>query len=106
MAPHYGSFLPEGYSVNDGISKEECSFHYTSVDLAVEQIKKMGPGSLVAKMDIERAYRNIPVAPEYRRLLGLEWQSETYVDKVLPFGLHSAPLIFSAVADALLWIMQ
>ena len=90
MVPHNGS--PEGYSVNDNISREDCSFHYMSVDLAVEQIKKIGPGSLMAKMDIERAYRNIPVAPNDCRLLGLEWQSETYVDKVLPFGLRSAPL--------------
>ena len=97
---------PEGCSVNDGIPKENCSFHYASVDLAVQQIKQLGPGTLMAKMDIEQAYRNIPVAPSDRRLLGLEWQSQAYVDKVLPFGLRSAPLILSAVADALLWIMQ
>ena len=29
-----------------------------------------------------------------------------YVDKTLPFGLRSAPLIFSALADALAWIMK
>jgi len=97
---------PEGFSVNDGIPKEDCSFHYASVDLAVEQIRGLGPGTLMAKMDIKRAYRNIPVAPSDRRLLGMEWQSQAYVDKALPFGLRSAPLIFSAVADALLWIMQ
>ncbi len=28
-----------------------------------------------------------------------------YIDKVLPFGLRSAPLIFAAVADALQWMM-
>ena len=27
------------------------------------------------------------------------------IDKVFPFGLRSAPKIFSAVADALLWIL-
>ena len=97
---------PKGLSVNDGISKEDCSFHYASVDLAVEQISQSGPGTLMAKMDIARAYRNIPVAPSDRRLLGLAWENQTYVDKVLPFGLRSAPIIFSAVADALLWIMQ
>jgi len=90
MVPHNGS--PKEYSVNDNISREDCSFHYMSVDLAVEQIKKIGPGSLMAKMDIERAHRNIPIVPNDCRLLGLEWQSETYVDKVLPFGLRSAPL--------------
>jgi len=57
----------------------------------------------MAKMDIVRAYRNIPVAPSDRRLLGLAWENQT---KVLPFGLRSAPIIFYVVADALLWIMQ
>jgi len=60
----------------------------------------------MAKMDIQRAYRNIPVDPNDWRLLGFQWQSQVYVDKALPFGLRSAPLIFSAVADALLWIME
>ena len=55
--------LPEGYSVNDAISKEDCSFHYTSVDWVVAHITQLGSGTLLAKMEIERAYRNIPVAP-------------------------------------------
>ena len=29
-----------------------------------------------------------------------------FVDMVLPFGLRSAPLLFTAVADALQWVMQ
>lgn len=51
----------------------------------------------MAKMDIKQAYRIVPVHPEDRRLLGMQWQDKVYVDKVLPFGLRSAPLIFSAV---------
>jgi len=86
---------PKGLSVNDGISKEDCSFHYASVDLTVEQISQSGPDTLMAKMDIARAYRNIPIAPSDRRLLGLAWENQTYVDKVLPFGLRLAPIIFS-----------
>jgi len=91
---------PKGHSVNDGIIKEECSFHYASVDQAVAELRRSGIGALMAKMDIQRAYRNIPVAPSDRRLLGFQWQSQIYIDKALPFGLRSAPLIFSAVADA------
>ena len=33
-------------------------------------------------------------------------ERELSIDKVLPFGLCSAPIIFSAVADALQWIVQ
>ena len=97
---------PACCSVNDGISKEDCSFHYTSVDTVISRIVQLGAGCLLAKMDIRQAYRNIPVAPADRRLLGLTWQQQVYVDKVLPFRLRSAPLIFSAVADALMWMMR
>ena len=93
---------PEGYSMNHAISKEDCSFHYASVDWAVARITQLGSGTLLAKMDIQRAYRNIPVAPADRHLLGFLWEGMVYIDKVLLFGLHSAPLIFSAIADALL----
>ena len=97
---------PLGSSVNDGISRELCSFHYVTVDTAAAQMYARGRGALLAKMDIKQAYRHIPVAPEDRHLLGLSWKGEIYVEHVLPFGLRSAPLIFSAVADALQWIME
>ena len=38
-------------------------------------------------------------------LLGMVWDSNLYVDAALPFGLCSAPKIFTAVADGLMWIM-
>ena len=39
-----------GHSVNDGINKDICSYHYTSVKLAASQIHKLGKGTLMAKM--------------------------------------------------------
>ena len=36
----------------------------------------------------------------------MKWASKTYIDSVLPFDLRSAPLIFSAVTDALQWMME
>ena len=49
---------PQGHSVNDGITKESCSFHYTSINEIVEQIIASGSGTLMAKMDVQQAYRN------------------------------------------------
>ena len=97
---------PQGSSVNDGIAKELCSLAYTSVDEVVACVLKLGKGSLLAKMDLKQAYRNVPVHPQDRLLLGMEWQGDVFIDKVLPFGLRSAPLIFSALADCLQWIME
>ena len=71
----------------------------------VAWILELGRGALLTKMDIKQAYRNIPVHPEDRLLLGMFWEGKTYIDTALPFGLRSAPLIFSAIADALQWIM-
>ena len=57
----------------------------------------------MAKFDIANAYRAVPVHPADRLLLGLSWRGDTLVDGALPFGLRSAPKLFTAVADALLW---
>ncbi len=57
------------------------------------------------KMDIMQAYRQIPVHPQDRRLLGMAWDGKVYVDTTLPFSLRSAPLLFTAVADAAQWVM-
>ena len=97
---------PDGKSVNDGISSELCSLQYTRVDHVVRQLLQLGPGALMAKLDIKSAYRIVPVHPQDRFLLGMRWKDHIYVDRALPFGLRSAPKIFNALADALEWIVK
>ncbi len=97
---------PENHSVNDGILKELVSLSYMSIDDVVAAVLSMGKGTMLAKMDVKQAFRNIPVHPSDRGLLGMHWDGRVYLDKVLPFGLRSAPLLFSVVADALTWIMR
>lgn len=77
-----------------------------SIDDVVTAVLSMGKGTMLAKMDVKQAFRNIPVHPADRGLLGMHWNGRVFLDKVLPFGLRSAPLLFSAVADALAWIMR
>ena len=96
---------PREHSVNDGIFKNLCSLKYASVEDAVQRIWSMGRGTLLAKIDIEHTYRNVPVHTEDRLLLVMQWREKFYMDTVLPFGLRSAPKIFSAVADVLEWIL-
>ena len=97
---------PEGKSVNDGISKSLCSLKYTSVREVAAHVHMLGKGALMAKMDVKSAFRNIPVHPDDRLLLGTQWENQYFVDTVLPFGLRSAPKIFNAMADALQWIVR
>lgn len=94
---------PEGKSVNDGIDQDLCAMTYSSVDDAVREVLRVGRGAHLAKVDIKQAYRMVPVHPDDQPLLGMMWEGAWYVDTALPFGLRSAPKIFSAIADALEW---
>lgn len=53
-------------------------------------VSKMGCNTLLAKIDIEHAYRNIPI-PHDRELLGMSWKGGLYIDAALPFGLRYTP---------------
>ena len=91
--------------MNDGVDTLLCSLTYASVDDAVENVGQLGRGALLAKFDLESAYRLVPVHPVDCLLLGVKWAGEVFVDGALLFELHSAPKLFTAVADALLWVM-
>ena len=55
---------PYGASVNDGISRDEFSLNYSSVDDAVRLFLKHGVGSLIAKVNLKSAFRMVPVRAE------------------------------------------
>ena len=97
---------PTGHSVNDGISPPLCSLHYVTIDDAVQQIFTLGKGCLLAKIDIQSAFRLLPVHPADRHLLLMKWNDKVYVDTCLPFGLRAAPKLFNILADLLEWITR
>ena len=97
---------PTGFSVNDRINPDLCSLEYASLDQAVSMAVTLGQGSLLAKLDLKSAYRMVPVSPQDQHLLGLEWRGTVFCDQALPFGLRSAPIIFTAVADGLAWALH
>eukprot|EP00117_Sycon_ciliatum_P046984 scpid28771/ scgid33601/ Gag-Pro-Pol polyprotein; Pr160Gag-Pro-Pol; Matrix protein p19; Capsid protein p24; Nucleocapsid protein p15-pro; Protease; p1; Reverse transcriptase/ribonuclease H; Integrase len=97
---------PAGLSVNDGISRDEFSLQYETVDTAISLIMQAGRGALLTKVDIRNAFRLCPVAPCDWPLLGIFWQGQFYHDKVLPFGLRSAPYIFDKFATAVQFILE
>ena len=59
---------PPGYSVNDGIDPDLCSLSYCTVDHVAAVAAAYSRGALLAKIDIESAYRLIPVHPLDRPL--------------------------------------
>ena len=96
---------PRGHSLNDLIPPEACSLSYPSVDDAVEFILSLGRYTQLVKIDLKNAYWILPIHPEDRVLLGISWEGHIYLDGCLPFGLRSAPKIFTAFSDAIAWVL-
>ena len=101
---HHLSY-PVGDSVNDGIPRETVSVSYGGIDDAIQAI--MGrDSSVMAKCDIECAYRVIPIRPKERGLLGFRWRCKVYFDCALPMGCSSSAAIFQTFSDALVWMAK
>ena len=98
---------PKNFSVNDGIDSALSSLSYASIDHLSSLILSLGRGAMLVKADIKEAYRMIPIHPQHQRLLGVQWRGEVFIDRMLPLILAYVqhPNIFSAVADALQWIL-
>ena len=71
-----------------------------ALDLA-ELICKQGRGCYLYKLDLARAYRQLPSDPLDWPLLGLWWNNKYYVDKRVPFGLRHGALCCERVTCAI-----
>ena len=98
--------FPPGQSINDGINVNEFPLCYSTVQDAMDSVMQLGRHALMAKIDIKSAFRLCPVHPNELHLLGMQWRDRFYYDRVLPFGLRSAPFIFNCLADAIEWIAR
>eukprot|EP00111_Clytia_hemisphaerica_P012840 TCONS_00037755-protein len=93
--------MPPGKGVNSYISVEKQSFQSLN-----DATKLIGKGYFIAKVDLRRAYRSVPVHPANFKALGLKWKLPgddhfTYfVDTRLPFGGSSAPGIFHRLTQS------
>lgn len=101
---HHLSF-PEKASINHHIPKEFCTVQYQSIHNAIEIIKQVGKGALLAKIDIENAYKQISIHPSDFELLGFMINNQYYYDKTLPFGLSYSCNLFEKFSTALQWIL-
>ena len=55
--------------------------------------------------DLKDAYRHILVNPQHWKTMGSTFLNKIYVNCYLPFGIRSAPGIFSRFSDATAWIL-
>jgi hypothetical protein len=65
--------FPKDNSVNSHTPTENSTVQYESIENIIHLLQQFGPRALMAKMDIEDDFRNIPVHPSDYHLLGFKW---------------------------------
>jgi len=102
--------FPRGGSINDGIEKdsylgEAFKLTYPTVDVLISMIKIKGPGSLLYKRDLSRAYRQFPLDPGDIHLQGISWRNEFFIDCALVMGCRAAAMMCQRATSAVAGFM-
>lgn len=51
----------------------------------------------MGKLDLKDAYLSIPISEQHRKYLRFQWKKMNYEFQTLPFGLASAPRVFTKI---------
>ena len=80
MIMHLSAPAGSSIMINDFISRNAFSLHYTSTDDAVKLLLSLGKGARMAKVDLKSAFRMVPVRKQDWQYLGIRWRDKFYVD--------------------------
>ena len=100
------SFGGEQNSVKAYIPFENSTVSLETFDHVVALVLNCGKNSLIAKGDLEEAYRTIPISPLDYHKLGFIFKDQFYFDCVLSMGASSSVNIYEKFSSALQWILQ
>jgi len=66
----------------------------------------LSPNDYMIKMDLKDAYLSIPIHQDHRKYLRCQWKGEKYQFTSLPFGLASAPMVFTKLLRPVLHTLR
>ena len=64
------------------------------------------PGDWLVKLDLKDAYLSVPIHVSHQKFLRFRWESKEWQFQALPFGLSSAPYIFTKVMKPVVATMR
>ena len=102
---HDLSFPKDGVSVNSSIPRHFTVVSYESLDNVTHIVTTLGPGCLIAKADVQSAFRILPAHPRDYPLLGFKWKDHFYYDKRTAMGASTSCQNFESLSKALAWIL-
>ncbi|THH17690.1 hypothetical protein EUX98_g9078 [Antrodiella citrinella] len=97
----------EGVSVNSQINSDDFSTRWGTAAQVAEIISTAPLGAQAASLDIDSAFRNIPILPAHKKFLVIQHElGEFFIDHVCPFGIASGPGIQGEPMDAVVDIIE
>ena len=66
----------------------------------------MQTGDWLVKLDLKDAYFSVPIHPSSQKFLKFKWRGQTWQFKALPFGLSSAPYVFTKLMKPVVSILR
>ena len=76
---------------------------YPSIDQITQKLKVLGPGAMLFKLDISRAFRHIRIDSGDIDLLGIQ-HNGAYIDAL--FGFRHCSMFFQRCSDVIRHIMR
>jgi hypothetical protein len=98
--------FPKKSGINATISRDFSAVQYETIEAIMNMVLECGPGCLIAKADIENAFRILPTHPSEYHLLGFTWNNNYYYHKRLVMGASTSCSTFEQFSRSLQWIMQ
>ena len=95
---------PVGASVNSFTTanvylNRVYKLQYPTIDNIISTLIKMGPGTLIYKVNLSRAFRQLRIDPIDFNLLCLKWESRYFSDTFCPFGHRGGSTACTRVSD-------
>ena len=92
------------------INLRDLNSHITQHHFKMQGIRTvkglMRKGDWLTKLNLKDAYLSVPMNQAHTHLLRFQWQSQTYQFDTLPFGLSSAPYVFTKLLKPVVAILR
>ena len=93
-------------SINEGIDSDDFPCEWGTFSEVLLLVMDAPPSSEGATLDVDAAFRRVPIIPEQQPAFVVGWEDKFYIDHTGPFGPSSSPGVFGRLADTLVAVYK
>lgn len=98
-----GGFRP---IINLKFLNEFITYHHFKMENISLVKHLLSPGDWMVKLDLKDAYLTVPIHPSFQHFLQFIWEEDLFQFTCLPFGLSSAPWVFTKLLRPVVTLLR